>query len=232
MLNRMAMKFQNISEPELRYSLSPEPEHEHEHEHESHVNGLDQQSTGRDKYDSVAAIKADFSSRIPFPRISFIIFKIRPYDSADATALLDLFSETIRKVNNRDYAPPQIDAWSSDSIDTDLWRARFSNRFAYVVECDGRIAGFADMSQEGYLDRLFVSADHQRQGVGRMLCDRLIADARETRLTKIFTEASITAKPFFERLGFHTLQEQSVLCRGVRLVNFRMELPIQADQSS
>jgi ABC-type Zn2+ transport system substrate-binding protein/surface adhesin len=53
MLTRMALKFGNISEPELRYSLSPESEseseseseHEHEHEHEHeyeyeiHLNG-------------------------------------------------------------------------------------------------------------------------------------------------------------------------------------------------
>jgi len=44
MLTRMALKFGNISEPELRYSLLSEHEHEHEHEtrntkHETRLNG-------------------------------------------------------------------------------------------------------------------------------------------------------------------------------------------------
>jgi hypothetical protein len=33
MLTRMAMKFENISEPEATYSTSSDYEHEHEHEH-------------------------------------------------------------------------------------------------------------------------------------------------------------------------------------------------------
>ena len=33
---------------------------------------------------------------------------LRPYDPADAPALLALFRDTIRRVNSRDYNPDQI----------------------------------------------------------------------------------------------------------------------------
>lgn len=36
------------------------------------------------------------------------------------------------------------------------------------------------------------------------------------------TEASITAKPFFERQGYQLIMEQSVERKGVWLVNYRM----------
>ena len=89
------------------------------------------------------------------------------------------------------------------------WAARFEGRFAVVAEpdpeADGRPAGFADLEPDGHIDRFFVSADHQRRGVGRALLDALLAEARRLGLARVFTEASLTARPFFERHGFAVL---------------------------
>ncbi len=46
----------------------------------------------------------------------------------------------------------------------------------------------------------------------------------ETR--RLHTEASITARPFFERCGFLLVAEQTVALRGQQFVNFRMEKPL------
>ncbi|MBT7088103.1 GNAT family N-acetyltransferase, partial [bacterium] len=40
---------------------------------------------------------------------------------------------------------------------------------------------------------------------------------------RVYTEASITAKPFFEKRGFKVIKEQQVEKRGVKLTNFQME---------
>ena len=97
------------------------------------------------------------------------MLKIRCYDPTDAIGLLDMFRHTIRAINSADYAPTQIDAWASDEIDVNEWRERFADRFAHVAMLDGRIVGFTDMTTTGHLDRLFVSAKHQRQGIARAL---------------------------------------------------------------
>ena len=55
----------------------------------------------------------------------------------------------------------------------------------------------------------------QGRGVASALCDALPA-AR-------ITHASITARPFFERRGWHVVKEQQVERRGVLLTNFVME---------
>ena len=57
--------------------------------------------------------------------------------------------------------------------------------------------------------------DWQGRGVASALCDALPA-AR-------ITHASITARPFFERRGWHVVKEQQVERRGVLLTNFVME---------
>ena len=77
------------------------------------------------------------------------------------------------------------------------------------------IIGFADLAEDGYLDRLYVHRDWQGRGVATALCDAL-PDAR-------LTHASLTARPFFEKRGWHVVREQQVERRGVRLTNFVME---------
>jgi putative acetyltransferase len=47
-------------------------------------------------------------------------------------------------------------------------------------------------------------------------------EARKLGLTKMYTEASITAKPFFEHHGYQVTQPQTVVRRNVKLVNYKM----------
>jgi putative acetyltransferase len=148
---------------------------------------------------------------------------LRPYRPDDAPVLLDLFRDTIRRVNSRDYDPEQIRAWASDAIDPVSWAVRFDAGFVVVAEAEGRPIGFADLEPDGHLDRFYVSADHQRCGVGRALLAALVEEARRVGIVRLFTEASITARPFFESQGFVMLAPQVVACRGEQFVNYRME---------
>ncbi len=151
---------------------------------------------------------------------------LRPYRPEDAPALLALFKDTIRRVNARDYRPDQIAAWASDDIDPDAWQARFEGRFARVAEVDGGIAGFVDMTPDGYLDRLFVSADHQGQGIAKALMDEVLAEAKRLGLPKIEVQVSLTARPFFEKHGFFVVENRRVEIRGAMLDCFGMEIPL------
>jgi putative acetyltransferase len=155
--------------------------------------------------------------------------KLRPFCLDDAEACLTLFRDCVHRVNSRDYSPDQIEAWASPSIDLEAWRSRFDDRFAYVAMEDDCIVGFTDMTREGHLDRLFVSADHQGRGIARGLVRRLLKDAIDHSIEEITTDASITAKPSFERMGFSVVREQSVECRGVWLTNYRMRRAVQAE---
>jgi putative acetyltransferase len=148
---------------------------------------------------------------------------LRPYRPDDAPVLLELFRDTIRRVNAPDYDPDQIRAWASDDIDPARWADRFGGRFVTVADRDGRPAGFAELEPDGHVDRFYVAADCQRRGTGRVMMAALVAEARRLGLGRMFTEASITAKPFFESQGFAVLAPQVVTCRGQEFVNYRME---------
>ncbi|EIG1657266.1 GNAT family N-acetyltransferase, partial [Escherichia coli] len=70
---------------------------------------------------------------------------------------------------------------------------------------------------EHYIDMLFVDPEYTRRGVASALLKPLIKS--ESELT---VDASITAKPFFERYGFQTVKQQRVECRGAWFINFYM----------
>ncbi len=102
------------------------------------------------------------------------------------------------------------------------WNRSFWEHTTWIAEQDGQIVGFGDISRDGYLDRLYVHARFQRQGIATALCDALEGAVKGR---PIETHASITARPFFTARGYRTITEQQVVRHGVRLTNFVMRKP-------
>jgi putative acetyltransferase len=152
------------------------------------------------------------------------VFNLRPYRPEDAPRLLDLFKDTIRRVNCRDYTPEQIAAWTSE-IRLEVWTAKLASRWCVVAEMNDsqQIGGFADLEADGHLDRFYVHADNQRCGVGRALLAAVIEQANHWQLPRVFSEVSITARPFFLSHGFRVITDQLVFSRGAAFLNYRME---------
>ncbi|WP_439626260.1 GNAT family N-acetyltransferase [Gemmata sp.] len=150
---------------------------------------------------------------------------VRRFRTDDVPALFDLFHGTVHRVNSRDYTPEQLRAWAPGEMNAARW-ATLADRYAVVAECEGRVAGFADLEQDGHVDRFFTHADFQGRGVGTAMMAAVRSEAERIGARRLFAEVSVTARPFFERHGFVVLAEQRVVVRGVALTNFRMERPL------
>ena len=148
---------------------------------------------------------------------------IRNYEAGDAPEIVRLFFETVRSVNRADYSEEQLQAWAPSVPDPHEWHSRMVGRWTLVAEESGEVVGFAELEGNGHLDMLYVRGDTVGKGVGRRLYEAVERKARGQGLDRIFTEASITARPFFERRGFVVVREQRVSRRGVSLTNFAME---------
>lgn len=143
---------------------------------------------------------------------------IRPYTPRDARATALLFSRSVREVARRDYTEEQVLAWAPDDVDLARWnerRMRPRTRLAFV---DDELAGFSDVDDDGYIDMLFVHPAFTRRGVAAALLD----DIRAEGLPRLWTNASISARGFFEQQGFVVEAEQRVELRGQVLTNYRM----------
>jgi putative acetyltransferase len=72
---------------------------------------------------------------------------------------------------------------------------------------------------------MFVHPEFQGLGIASRLLSRVEDEARMLGLSRIYTEASRTARPFFERKGFRMITKKIVEKRGQTLENFLMEKP-------
>jgi putative acetyltransferase len=149
--------------------------------------------------------------------------KIRLFEKQDAEQVARLFHETVREINSRDYSIEQVESWAPDDIYFRNWEKICSNRFTYVAEHEGAIAGFAELEPNGHIDCFYCHKNYQRCGVGTQLYQAIEAKALELSVSHLTTEASITAKPFFQRMGFSMVKEQKVTCRGEVFINYAME---------
>ena len=146
------------------------------------------------------------------------------YHDDDLEEILQLFYETVHSVNAQDYSQAQLEAWAPlamQPVSVAAWQQSLRNNKTYIARAHHQIVGFGDMTMEGYLDRLYVHKDF-----GVRDCIRLSRFTRSGRkklgLTHISTDASLTARPFFERKGYQIMQTQTVERQGISLTNVSM----------
>ncbi|CEO40748.1 GNAT family N-acetyltransferase [Photobacterium kishitanii] len=148
---------------------------------------------------------------------------IREYVESDAKALWDIHFYTIRNVNLRDYSQEQVEAWAPDCLDFSVWKKRMSGLSPFVAEIDNIIVGYTDLQSNGLIDHFFCHYEYQGQGVGKALMFHVLSVAEERDIKRLYSEVSITARPFYEYFGFKVVKSQEMEVRGQKLRNFVME---------
>ena len=145
---------------------------------------------------------------------------IRPYRSSDCPTLAQIYYDTIHTANAADYTKAQLDAWASGNVDLNVWDEYFLARHSFVAELTGIIVGFADMDDTGYLGRLYVHKDYQGKGIGKALCDTV---EKAVDVPKYTLHSSITARPFYEKLGYRTVEMRQMPRKDQFITIFVME---------
>lgn len=145
------------------------------------------------------------------------MLKIRRYQDDDFSALCSLFLRAVQETASHDYSPRQIAAWAQ--VDEARWRHKMAHSQVWVAIIDQRPAGFITVV-DCYIDLLFVAPEYSRRGIASALLKTLFVQVPHGTLT---VDASITAKPCFERHGFRVVAEQRVAVRGETFINYRLE---------
>jgi putative acetyltransferase len=148
--------------------------------------------------------------------------RIRPYNEGEQGALLAIFQSSVHGLAASDYTAEQIAAWAPPLLDAAsrrAWDSRIDANRPWVVEINGRLVAFADLTQEGYIDQFFVAQNFSRQGIGRALLRHLVDVALTFGLPSLFSHVSLTAQPLFAHFGFEIETHQTVVVRGVALRN-------------
>lgn len=140
----------------------------------------------------------------------------------DLTEMQRIFVDTITTVCSSDYDEQQIRVWVSGVNNTERWKKIIVEQYVIVADKGDKILGYGTLNNESYIDLLYVHKDHQGQGIAQLLLDEITKEARQLGQTKLNSDVSKTARPFFAKNGFVQLSEQTNIREGVELINYKM----------
>jgi putative acetyltransferase len=147
------------------------------------------------------------------------LMKIRVAQEKDIENIAQLFYETIITVNKKDYSEEQILAWSGNAKNVEMWSDLIEKQYFLIAEKDFIITGFASLDTNCCLDLMYVHKDFQGQGIATQLLLALENKAIEEGFTEIWTDSSLTAKPFFLSKGFVIKEIYTKKLRGIEFEN-------------
>lgn len=118
------------------------------------------------------------------------------------------------------YSREQREAWAA--FDDRDWGARLTQQHSWGAFAAGdALRGVASWrtgdSNEAWLDLLYVTPEHQQQGVGGAILDRIEEDARPLGSHKIETQASLQLQTLLSNRGYITLETRLPVVRGMTL---------------
>ncbi|SJN55341.1 putative N-acetyltransferase YafP [Vibrio ruber DSM 16370] len=154
---------------------------------------------------------------------------IQTYSPEWAREIADLFYQSVHAIDPAIYTPEQKAAWAPAPVNYALWSERLSIKKPFVAIIDNHVAGFIELDSDGHIDCTYTHPNFQGIGVASSLYEHLLSQAKEAGMTRLYVEASLIAKPFFERRGFTVVKQNEVQRNGESLINFSMEMYLNHD---
>ena len=149
-----------------------------------------------------------------------VVPMIREYRPEDLDGVIEVFIRAIRDIACRDYSPAQVDAWAQP--DRQLWAQRRLSRPTWVAEIDGQVMGFTDLEPDGHIDMMYVHSRCAGKGVARALLRTVEEHAVAHGIRSLYSEVSLTARPFFEKSMFYVMEPERVFRNGQYFDRFKM----------
>ena len=153
---------------------------------------------------------------------------LRPFLPADAPVLADLFRESIELLTQDDYDEGQRAAWASTADDEDAFAERLAGALTIVALVEDEPVGFASLRGTDDFDMLYVHPDCVGSGIGTTLSDAIEKLARARGATSLVTQASDTARPFFEQRAYVAESRNTVIVGGEWLANTTLRKSLTA----
>lgn len=148
--------------------------------------------------------------------------KIRIAKKSDLNEMQSMFVDTISTICKKDYSTEQINVWKSAIENKQRWLDKISSQYFLVAEINNKIVGYASLEGINNIDLLYTHKDHQRQGIAGILITELEREALKRKASLLSSDVSETAKPFFEKKGFQTIEPQLNIIGSVEIKNYKM----------
>jgi putative acetyltransferase len=147
---------------------------------------------------------------------------LRPFLPQDAGVVAQIFRDAIEELTEEDYDEAQRAAWMASADDEEDFAKRLAAQTTLLALRDGEAVGFVSLKGNDLIDMLYVRPEVAGDGIGSFLVAAMETLARGRGAKTLTVDASDTALPFFEKLGFKPQFRQSVALEGEWLANTKM----------
>ena len=132
---------------------------------------------------------------------------IRRFEVKDAQAVSDLIITTLRTTSIKDYSEAYIEDLirhfqPEDILERAAWQHLYVVEESERIIACGSIGPYWGKQDESSLFTIFVLPDCQGKGIGRRIMETLEQDEFFLRAKRIEIPASITATPFYLKMGY------------------------------
>jgi putative acetyltransferase len=152
---------------------------------------------------------------------------IRKTKLEDMKSVEDAHRSSIQEICSRDYTEDQIESYSFVKYTLDRWENSVNNDYHIVVEVDGNVEGFCHAKMldngDGEVVGLYFTRKIVGQGIGRKVVENAFDYLNKYNPKKIVLTGTITAKPFYEKMGFIEIEKKKINMRGAELTCFKMD---------
>ena len=126
-------------------------------------------------------------------------------------------------INRRDYSQAEVEDWASCGDDPSKIEGMIKLTILLLLLIGNlKSSVFSSITPQGYLHSMFIHKDFQGKGVATLLLNEIERYAVAAGITRITSEVSITARPFFEKRGYIVEVEQKRRANQLSLTNYWM----------
>lgn len=136
------------------------------------------------------------------------MLKIEEYQEKYVEAISNIVIRNLKEINSKDYGIKKTKEMAKDFAVEKLKKTLKSRSKVYVALINNEVVGTAGLDKSWYNDdeywvlTVFVKPENHRQGIGKMLINKIEEFAFSLPVKKLIIPASITAHQFYYKLGY------------------------------
>ncbi len=125
----------------------------------------------------------------------------------DLDAVHRLQVDAIRHGTGGEYDSAAVEAWAG-AFNREGFAEKVERHEVWIAEVRSRMVGYVSFDPATFeIDSVYVAPEAAGAGIGRAMMEHILNVAREHRIENVWLDASRNAVPFYERLGFVTMEE-------------------------
>ncbi|MGA2915543.1 MAG: GNAT family N-acetyltransferase [Sedimentisphaerales bacterium] len=145
--------------------------------------------------------------------------KIRKFRPADLNAVKRLIHNTINVCYPAIYCLEAIKYIKNYHSRENILKGA-KKGYTIVLERGDRIIATGTVIKNGYITRVFVNPKFHKHGFGRLIMEKLHTKALSAGIKTIKLDSTLTAKEFYDSLGYKTIKKTFVKVENGKKLNY------------